>query len=162
MLTGVRIHLFKWLTLIDKLFKGRGICHCCQTFTPICNLHIVNCSITDVSSSSNCLYNNLCREYIYITYFLFYVNIFNIVASSKTRWNNLLMWSLLICFSCKASVMKMLELQQGNASVSIQIRGNRTDMCLQWYTAVRRKQCIHATQHTLAMADTMCRMKRKC
>jgi hypothetical protein len=51
--------------------------------------------------------------------------------------------------------MKMLELHRGNTSVSIQMRSKTKDMCLQWYKAVQGKQSIHATQHTLAMADAM-------
>jgi hypothetical protein len=77
----------------------------------------------------------------------------------QMRWHNKLIQSMLICISFMAAVTEMLELHQRN-TISNHIRNNPTDVCLQWCTAIWRKQMHSCHQHTLAVEDAMCRMKR--
>jgi hypothetical protein len=66
---------------------------------------------------------------------------------------------LSICISCVAFLMEILQLDWRNTSICIKIWGN-----LMWFcnTTVYGKLVQSQYQYTLAMADTMNRIKRKC
>jgi hypothetical protein len=67
---------------------------------------------------------------------------------------------MLICILCVAFVIESLELHQGNDSIGIQIGGYPVHM----FTALHCKlwQTDAFMSHMLAVADAMCRLKRKC
>jgi hypothetical protein len=54
-----------------------------------------------------------------------------------------------------AFVLELLAVHQGNVSVEMQIRGNRTDVCLQ----SERNRCTDV-KSSLMQANTLCLMKK--